>query len=86
MVYVVVQLVEEFETDATKPDSLEIVTNKVQLWTIVRVGMQSDSEIEVRQGEVLREMSVVMRKAGRATPAKNAKLLTIIGGGKVSVT
>ena len=31
MVYVVVQLVEEFETDATKPDSLEIVTNKVQL-------------------------------------------------------
>ncbi|CAI8049662.1 hypothetical protein GBAR_LOCUS27342 [Geodia barretti] len=30
MVYVVVQLVEEFETDATKPDSLDIVTNKVQ--------------------------------------------------------
>ena len=47
MVYVVVQLVEEFETDATKPDSLEIVTNKVQLWTIVRVGVRSDSEIEV---------------------------------------
>ena len=82
MVYVV-QLVEEFETDATKPDSLDIVTNKVQLWTIVRVGMQSDSEIEVIQGEVPREMIVVMRKAGRATPAK---LLTIIGGGKVSVT
>ena len=47
MVYVVVQLVEEFETDATKPDSLEIVTNKVQLWTIVRVGVRSYSEIEV---------------------------------------
>ena len=47
MVYVVVQLVEEFETDATKPDSLDIVTNKVQLWTIVRVGVRSDSEIEV---------------------------------------
>ncbi|CAI8031317.1 Condensin complex subunit 1 [Geodia barretti] len=28
MVYVVVQMVEEFETDATKPDSLDIVTNK----------------------------------------------------------
>ena len=47
MVYVVVQLVEEFETDATKPDSLDIITNKVQLWTIVRVGVRSDSEIEV---------------------------------------
>ena len=47
MVYLVVQLVEEFETDATKPDSLDIVTNKVQLWTIVRVGVRSDSEIEV---------------------------------------
>ena len=47
MVYVVVQSVEEFETDATKPDSLDIVTNKVQLWTIVRVGVRSDSEIEV---------------------------------------
>ena len=47
MVYVVVQLVEEFETDATKPDSLDIVTNKVQLWTIVRVGVRTDSEIEV---------------------------------------
>ena len=47
MVYVVVQLVEEFETDVTKPDSLDIVTNKVQLWTIVRVGVRSDSEIEV---------------------------------------
>ena len=30
MVYVVVQMVEEFETDATKPDSLDIVTNKVR--------------------------------------------------------
>ena len=30
MVYVVVQLVEEFETDATKPDSLDIATNKVR--------------------------------------------------------
>ena len=28
MVYVVVQLVEEFETDATKPDSLAIATNR----------------------------------------------------------
>ena len=28
MVYVVVQLVEEFETDATKPDSLDIATNR----------------------------------------------------------
>ena len=30
MVYVVVQLVEEFETHATKPDSLDIATNKVE--------------------------------------------------------
>ena len=37
----------KFETDATKPDSIEIVTNKVQLWTIVKVGVRSDSEIEV---------------------------------------
>ena len=29
MVYVVVQLVEEFETDATKPGSLDIATTKV---------------------------------------------------------
>ena len=29
MVYVVVQLVEEFETDATKLDSLDIATNNV---------------------------------------------------------
>ena len=29
MVYLVVQLVEEFETDATKPDSLDIASNKV---------------------------------------------------------
>ena len=30
MVYLVVQLVEEFETDATKPDSLDIATTKVR--------------------------------------------------------
>ena len=30
MVYVVVQLVEEFETDTTKPDSLDIATSKVR--------------------------------------------------------
>ena len=29
MVYVVEQLVEEFETDATKPDSIDMIANKV---------------------------------------------------------
>ena len=31
MVYVVEQLVEEFETDATKPDSIDMIANKVDL-------------------------------------------------------
>ena len=34
MVYLVVQLVEEFETDATKPDSLDIASNKVSNYQV----------------------------------------------------